>query len=131
MRNVITIYGALRGLATLGNAIYFLWFFYHGIDSGFVGAGVEVAAWIGLFALLIFNVILFGTIADALESIGLMANGIGLIEVLYSGIAFGFGGSLIQFVSHFGILLLLLLNIGLLIFKRTSTAQSSLGEERP
>ncbi len=49
----------LRRVAIAGNALYFLWIFYNGVASGFAARGVRLVSYIGILALLIFNVALF------------------------------------------------------------------------
>jgi len=47
-----------RYIAIAGNALYFLWILYNGIAEGFSARGVRLASYIGILALLIFNIVL-------------------------------------------------------------------------
>ncbi len=47
-----------RQIAVAGNALYFLWILYNGMASGFAARGVRLVSYIGILALLIFNIVL-------------------------------------------------------------------------
>jgi hypothetical protein len=53
-----TQYDIFRYVAISGNALYFLWIFYNGWAEGFAARGIRLASYIGILALLIFNIIL-------------------------------------------------------------------------
>jgi hypothetical protein len=49
----------LKYLAIAGNALYFLWIVYNGIDEGFASATlVQSVSYVGILLLLVFNAIL-------------------------------------------------------------------------
>ncbi len=48
----------LRYGAIGGNALFFLWILYNGINQGFQGTRIEVISYIGLMALLLLNAFL-------------------------------------------------------------------------
>lgn len=53
-----SIYNFFLWSAMFGNAIFFIWITYNGIDEGFAGTLPEKASYLGLSALLILNLAL-------------------------------------------------------------------------
>ncbi|MGC0418148.1 hypothetical protein [Embleya sp. AB8] len=51
------IMGWLRRAAIGGSALFILWIVYNGIDSGFQGTPVQIAAYLGLLSLLTVNIV--------------------------------------------------------------------------
>lgn len=45
-------------VALIGDALYFLWVLYNGIDEGFAGTPVQMVSAIGLLVLLALNAVL-------------------------------------------------------------------------
>ena len=113
MKNDPALYDFVRYLAALGNAVFFLWFFYNGVDSGFTGTRVEVAGWIGMFALLAWSVVALVTLKPRLRRVGILGNVPGVAGVLFSAL-WGLGMNMIQVLAHLGTIVLLMLNIALL-----------------
>lgn len=113
---------SVRHIAALGNALFFLWFFYNGVDSGFAGTRIEIAGWLGMFTLLAWSMVALATLTPVLMGAGILGNVLGLIGVLYSTLTWGLGTNMIQVLAHFGILALLMLNIALLLAARRGEA---------
>lgn len=113
------LFGALRYLAAFGNAIFFLWFLYNGVDSGFAGTRIEIAGWIGMFVLLAVSVVALLTLKPGPARVGIIGNVLGVIGVLYGALAWGLGANMVQVLARLGIIALLILNIALLASARS------------
>ncbi len=48
----------LKVLAVAGNALFILWMLYNGIDEGFRASAYQLASYVGLTLLLLFNSVL-------------------------------------------------------------------------
>lgn len=56
--NKIAINRILRYIVIAGNAVYFLWILYNGINEGFSGGLVIIVSSSGLLVLLVLNIFL-------------------------------------------------------------------------
>ncbi len=48
----------LKALALAGNGLFILWMLYNGIDEGFRASAYQLASYVGLSLLLLFNSVL-------------------------------------------------------------------------
>jgi hypothetical protein len=135
MRNYQLIF-FLKCVAIFANALFILWIFYNGINSGFKGTLQEKISYFTLVGLFIINTVLLfrgsrqkeiistkGTkektsLIDLLTWVAITGNILFMLLMTYRRLNESFKGSIYQQISYIGLMGLLLVTIVLLFHER-------------